>query len=200
MPATDLRLPRLRTNQIPNAITSVRLAAAIGLICSAVANNQHYFLPLVLTAGISDMLDGMVARKFKWCTEFGAHLDSISDLLIYLSVILFLILRQPQAMSQCSWALSLGIVLQSVHIIYALKKHGSFPAYHSKFSQLSAYVIYIGIMTFWIFKISFVLSVLALLWAACSMEGLVITAILKNRQINVASIGAALKRIAVTSQ
>lgn len=183
---------RLNANQIPNTITSLRLAAALGLIYAALANCQYSFLPLVITAGISDMLDGMVARKFKWCTEFGAHLDSVSDLLIYFSVIFFLLLRQPQAMAQCAWCLGFGIFLQAIHVVYAVRKHHCFPAYHSSLSRLSAYIIYIGIVAFWTFKLPSLLSILALTWSLCSLEGIAMTRILKAPQSNVASIGAAL--------
>lgn len=180
-------------SQIPNLITSVRLIAAIALFYAALTSKLWLFLPLVLSAGISDMLDGYVARKFNWCTQFGAHLDSISDLLIYIAVIVFLSINQPMAMAQCRWLLLSGALIQVLHLLLAMIKLGTFPSYHTDFSRFSAYVIYIGVISFWLFKPPHILSFLALFWIACSLEGIVITAILSRPQSNIANIAASRK-------
>jgi CDP-diacylglycerol--glycerol-3-phosphate 3-phosphatidyltransferase len=138
-------------SKIPNLITSARLIAAIALIHAGLTSKLFLFLPFVLSAGISDMLDGYVARKFNWCTQFGAHLDSISDLLIYIAVLIFLAINQPIEMAQCRWFLTAGAAIQILHLLLAIKKLGTFPSYHTDFSRFSAYVIYIGIITFWLF-------------------------------------------------
>jgi CDP-diacylglycerol--glycerol-3-phosphate 3-phosphatidyltransferase len=180
-------------SQIPNLITSVRLLAAIALLYAGLTGQLSLFLPLVLSAGISDMLDGYVARKFNWCTQFGAHLDSISDLLIYIAVLVFLAINQPTEMAQCRWLLTVGAATQILHLILAVKKLGTFPSYHTDFSRFSAYVIYIGIMIFWLFKPPLILNFLALFWIICSLEGIVITAILSRAKSNIPNISACLK-------
>jgi len=68
---------------IPNFITSWRLFSALAIVGLAVASADHGILAfpaLFIIAGISDMLDGIIARRFNLCTTFGAKLDSISDL------------------------------------------------------------------------------------------------------------------------
>jgi phosphatidylglycerophosphate synthase len=78
---------------IPNIITSARLIAAISLLAATLRSSDcglACFVPLFVIGGISDLFDGYVARRFGWCTEFGARLDSVSDLSIYGATAVFL--------------------------------------------------------------------------------------------------------------
>ena len=54
-----------------------------------------WFYVLYVAAGVSDMLDGFVARKTQTTSEFGALLDSIADV-IFVTVCLFKILPTLQ--------------------------------------------------------------------------------------------------------
>lgn len=64
-------------------------------MCSAILAFQPsgslWFYTLYLMAGLSDMLDGFIARKTGTETEKGAKLDSIADL-VFLAVCLFKLL------------------------------------------------------------------------------------------------------------
>ena len=56
---------------IPNLITTLRFILVIPI--SIFIYKESYFLALILfvVAGISDGLDGYLARKFDWVSEFG---------------------------------------------------------------------------------------------------------------------------------
>lgn len=60
-----------------NIITFVRFLCSIALLF--VPNFSAGFYSLYVSAGISDMLDGFVARKTNSTSEFGAKLDGIAD-------------------------------------------------------------------------------------------------------------------------
>jgi phosphatidylglycerophosphate synthase len=177
---------------LPNIITSVRLLAALLLLFECL-NGQatRHFLGLFGAAGVSDMLDGFLARRFNCCTEFGARLDSISDLLLYLTVLLFLALNATVELSACAYLLILGAFAQVLHISFALFKLHQYPSYHSTFSRACAYVLFFGIISFWLTKNVAILQAVMLLWTATCLEGIVITKILKRGRNNVDSIKAA---------
>jgi len=180
---------------LPNIITSVRLLAALILIWDCVdGSGSRHFLALFGAAGVSDMLDGFIARRFNWCTEFGAKLDSISDLILYLSVILFLALNATAEVSSCLFLLIMGAAVQAFHISFALVKFRQFPAYHSTFSRLCAYIIFFGVIGFWLTRNADILKWLAVLWCLCSCEGLIISRLLKRAENNIDGIGSALLR------
>ena len=72
-----------------NLITLLRIAGTISLLflkpLSAV-----FFLIYALT-GLTDVLDGWIARKTKTAGDFGARLDSIADLLFYTVILIRLL-------------------------------------------------------------------------------------------------------------
>ena len=60
-----------------NIITGFRIAASLALLFCPVFSLP--FLALYLMAGISDMVDGVVARRTNTASEFGARLDTAAD-------------------------------------------------------------------------------------------------------------------------
>jgi CDP-diacylglycerol--glycerol-3-phosphate 3-phosphatidyltransferase len=60
-----------------NIITCFRILVSFALLFFPV--HSVPFNLLYLTAGISDMVDGMVARRTNNATEFGARLDTAAD-------------------------------------------------------------------------------------------------------------------------
>lgn len=70
---------------LPNAITLVRIAACAPLAYWIVMGEARAALWLALAAGISDVLDGFLARRFGWQSELGGRLDPIADKLFLVS-------------------------------------------------------------------------------------------------------------------
>ncbi len=180
---------------IPNLITSVRLLSALAIIilsCTQIAPEPNWFLPLFIAAAFSDMLDGHVARRFNWCTDFGAHLDSISDMSLYAATFVFYLAYTPDAMAQCAYLFITGIIIQVSHWAFSIGKHGQFPAYHSDFSRMIAYGMFFLNLIFWTTKFAPVLGLMLFLWILCSLEGMIITHFLSSPRSNVSSIRKAL--------
>jgi len=63
---------------LPNIITALRIAGSIGLLfCNT---NGWMFWTLYVFCGISDMIDGWLARRLHAESKTGSILDSIADL------------------------------------------------------------------------------------------------------------------------
>ena len=65
------------TKHIANIITGLRIAFSLPLLFMPLTS--AWFYALYLLCGLSDMIDGTVARKTKSASEFGAKLDTVSD-------------------------------------------------------------------------------------------------------------------------
>jgi cardiolipin synthase (CMP-forming) len=74
----DRILDRSPSN-LANLITVSRLLMVIPLIWLIATERVHAAFWLLLAAGISDALDGYVAKKFNARTDLGAYLDPIAD-------------------------------------------------------------------------------------------------------------------------
>src|SRR3970282_15227 len=79
-------MPRL--NQVlyaPNQLTLLRLIFIPFVIVSIVVEEYGTAFALVLIAGISDGLDGLLARRLGQQTDLGKYLDPIADKLLLTS-------------------------------------------------------------------------------------------------------------------
>ena len=72
-----------------NRITCTRIICSIALLFCPVFSPAFY--ALYITAGVSDMADGAVARKTGTVSEFGSRLDTIADI-VFVAVCLIKLL------------------------------------------------------------------------------------------------------------
>ncbi len=66
---------------MPNAISALRIICAITLLF--LEPLSVLFLATYVVCGISDFLDGYIARRTKHVSQFGATLDSIADVIFF---------------------------------------------------------------------------------------------------------------------
>ena len=69
--------------QIANTITSCRILSSIGLLYCPVFSACFY--GLYLFCGLTDMVDGTIARKTGTASSFGARLDAVADFLFVIA-------------------------------------------------------------------------------------------------------------------
>ena len=70
---------------IANIITGSRIVFSLSLLF--IPLSSVWFYALYLLCGLSDMIDGIVARRTNSATQFGARLDTVSDF-VFLSMAL----------------------------------------------------------------------------------------------------------------
>jgi cardiolipin synthase len=71
---------------IPNLITLARILL-VPVVVWAIATGQILLAFLLfLAAGISDGVDGFLAKRFGWKTELGAYLDPLADKVLIVSI------------------------------------------------------------------------------------------------------------------
>jgi len=75
---------------LPNAICVFRVLLVGPIILMLVRDRYEMALLLIIVAGFSDALDGLLARTFGWRTRLGSILDPAADKLLIISVFLTL--------------------------------------------------------------------------------------------------------------
>jgi cardiolipin synthase (CMP-forming) len=79
-----------QVRNIPNMITLARIVIIPIFVTALVYQRYEYALALFLVAGLTDMLDGLLARLTDQKTKLGAFLDPLADkILLLTSFILF---------------------------------------------------------------------------------------------------------------
>jgi len=69
-------------NSIPNVLTVTRMVAVIPLVGLMWTGHYWAALAVALYAGLSDMLDGYLARRCGWQSHFGGWADPAADKLL----------------------------------------------------------------------------------------------------------------------
>jgi cardiolipin synthase len=75
-----------RLANLPNAICFVRILLVVPIMLFLVRGQYESALLLIVIAGLSDGLDGFLARRFGWTSRFGGLLDPLADKLLFVAV------------------------------------------------------------------------------------------------------------------
>jgi cardiolipin synthase len=76
----------LRLQSLPNLITIGRLVLVPAIIGMIVTQKWTAACVIFIVAGLSDALDGWLAKTFDLCTELGAFLDPLADKALLISI------------------------------------------------------------------------------------------------------------------
>jgi cardiolipin synthase len=71
---------------IPNVLTVLRLLAVPLIVLLMVEQRMMLAFVLFVAAGVTDGLDGFLAKRFDWRTELGAWLDPLADKALLVSI------------------------------------------------------------------------------------------------------------------
>ena len=83
------RLKKLFTNvwNVPNVLTMIRLALVPVFVLAFQSGKTKWALAVFCAASLTDMLDGMLARKLNQITDFGKLFDPLADKLMVLTAL-----------------------------------------------------------------------------------------------------------------
>lgn len=100
---------------LPNSITLGRIVLVPVIIAMIVARRWEWAFALFVLAGVSDAVDGFLAKRFAMATELGAFIDPLADkaLLVSLYVALAVVEALP------AW-LTILVVFRDVVILGAV--------------------------------------------------------------------------------
>ena len=172
---------------IPNIITCFRIVGSLVLLFLPSFSTMFYILYSL--CGISDAVDGFIARRFKLTSVLGSRLDSIADLLFYASmlthVIPFLVPRVPKAVW---YAVSALVLLRIVMYSLAAIRYRCFSSLHTYANKAT------GIVLFCVPYLLLFVNATVVSWIACaacaisSLEELLIHCRAKEYPANVKTI------------
>lgn len=101
---------------LPNAITILRLfmiPVFIWIFFSDSAHPYAWALVVYLLAGVSDMLDGYLARKYDVVSVVGIVLDPLADKLMLLTALACLMVAGIMPI----WALTVMLIIEGIQIV-----------------------------------------------------------------------------------
>ena len=133
--------------QLPNNITLLRIVGSLGLLVCDVTGVVYWIIYAL--CGISDIVDGWLARKLKCVTKTGALLDSVADICFVACCVwkLLPILELPQWL--WLWA-GVIVAIKVLNQISALVMYGHCCFPHTTANKATGFVLFIAVpMTVW---------------------------------------------------
>lgn len=165
----------------PNIITCVRILGTVALVFIEPFCVAFYVIWTI--CGVSDVLDGTVARMLKKESKFGARLDSIADIMFYLLMLYRVLPTLIAVLPRWIWIIVCVIALTRIGAyVTALIKYKRFASLHSYLNKLSGFMLFlvpyfIFMSWFWIYCV-----VLCGIGLASSIEELLIHLLSRHYQ------------------
>lgn len=133
---------------IPNIITILRLILVGPIVFGLLTHHYHMAFWLFMIAGVTDAIDGYLARRFKWISRWGAMVDPLADKL--LMVCTFLTLGYMSIFP--IWLLAMVVARELIIVIGGVVYHFWIGAYDfvptriSKLNTCLQIMLIIGLM------------------------------------------------------
>ena len=133
--------------RLPNAISVFRIAGSLGLLFCDVAG--WLFWLLYALCGISDMVDGWLARKLHVETKVGAVCDSVSDIVFVACCAIRLLPVLEIPVWLWIWA-GMIVIIKMVNQVSALAVFKRFCFPHTWANKLTGLLLFLTMPTmFW---------------------------------------------------
>ena len=129
---------------LANNITIIRILSSIALLFFPAFSTAFY--ALYITAGVSDMIDGWVARRTHTASELGAKLDTIADIVFVIVCLAKLLPVLDIPVWLYVW---IGIIalIKVINIISGLIVQKQFVAIHSTMNKVTGLLLFVFPLT-----------------------------------------------------
>jgi len=120
------------------------------------AKRPLWFVIVYIITGLTDVLDGWLARKFHWETDFGAKLDGFADIVFMLSLlgVVFGVLGRallPQIELYVIIGVAVLALIKLVNLFYTKIKFKQWSTMHTLANKYTALPFYVLIPLFVLF-------------------------------------------------
>jgi CDP-diacylglycerol--glycerol-3-phosphate 3-phosphatidyltransferase len=142
-----------------NLITAIRILCSISLLfCAAFS---PWFYALYITAGVSDMVDGWVARKTNTVSDFGSKLDTIADIIF---VVVCLVKLLPVLHLPVWIYVWVGIIagIKVFNIVYSYVVRKQFLADHSILNKVTGALLFLLPLTLFVVDVKYSAAVVCM--------------------------------------
>ena len=170
---------------IPNYISIARILASIGLVFVKPLSSLFFFLYIV--CGVSDALDGYIARRLGVSSKFGQVLDSVADL-IFIGIVLLIfipIINLPQWI--LIWIIIIALI-RFLSIIIGYIKYRQISFLHTIANKFTGLVLFFFPMFFAVLGRDLTAILICCIASISATEELIITVTSKTLERDIKSI------------
>lgn len=135
---------------IPNYISISRIIMAIILLAPKTFSMTFYII--YIYCGLSDILDGFLARKYKIANEFGSKIDSVSDIIFVFISLLKIMPVIEISIEIYIWIIAI-VLIKVFNIIYGYFYYRKLTLLHTITNKITGVVLFVMPLLFGIIDI-----------------------------------------------
>ena len=130
---------------VPNFLSALRIILVPFIVGLYLKKHMVAATMLVLVSGISDMLDGFIARKFNQVSDLGKLIDPIADKLTMIAVVFLVAIHHlPMRVMLYVLAVKEGLMLIGAVTLFGT---GARPCQAKIFGKLATAVLYVTVFS-----------------------------------------------------
>ena len=172
----------------PNLLSAFRLACAPVLLAFAWQGARTPFLALFALGLVSDVLDGVLARRLGQESPLGARLDQWGDFALWISLPLGAWWLWPEIIAREKAFLAVALVCMLLPTAIAYARYRAVPGYHTWSVKVGAILMGIGVALLLVADVAWPFRVAALFQIVCAIDELSITFLLSECRNDVPSV------------
>lgn len=170
-------------NNLPNVLTIVRILLSLCLF--PLAGHQAIFLIVYGVCGLTDWLDGLLARRLKAQSPLGARLDSVADLVWFSAAALALVCWLPVKPIWALAAVALVILIRAGSLAVGWARFGRPVFLHTLANKAAGLLFFLCPLEVALWGTAYGLIVLFPVALAASVEELALLATLPQPDLDV---------------
>jgi len=129
---------------VANIITCIRIALSFTLLFLPALSPAFLFVYIV--AGVSDMIDGVIARKTDTVSEFGSKLDTVADIIL----VAVCLAKLLPILSAPAWLyIWIGIIaaIKGANIVAGYVRNKALMSVHSLINKVTGVMLFLFPLT-----------------------------------------------------
>lgn len=150
-----------------------------------------FFLSILLYGFLSDVFDGIIARRLGVATDSLRSLDSCADTVFYLGVLSSAWILHREVIETAAWPIALVVGLEGFRALFDRWRFGKVASYHAWSAKFFGLLLFIASVSVFGWSEGRVLAA-CMWWGVLSeLEGLAMSCILPSWHRDLAHIGRA---------
>ncbi len=156
----------------PNLLSLSRIVFLPGLFLLIHFEYHTLFLIAYILIGSTDVFDGMLARKLNQVSHFGKELDSLADLLFYISSAYFLYRLQPEAIAANNIYLIIFFSLLGLSFLTSGLLFKRPMMMHTLILRMNAVLVFLIVVSSFFFDTTWFVRIVALIYIVGFIESI----------------------------
>lgn len=163
-----------RILNLPNALSLLRLVGTPALFWLAQLPDHRWVALWFAVLGVTDALDGHLARRWHQTSEFGSRLDGIADLVFYPTGAVLLLWLFPQYLQPNLGYIGVTLALLVAVNAYPRLRFGRFILLHTNLARWSGVLAFVAVLGAFVADTTLLIRATALAYSLAFVEGLLI--------------------------